>query len=281
MDCRCLCSACSCLLDKPFNIRYFEQRCAANFLVVRGVLRLSIKYVVEHLRQECLKILHHDWPITLAAWDVREREAISANGVYESARIRPHPIFIIKLAHELGPVGATLLPAAFYDLSRYNCSHIWMGCPNLLQGSSGNTNVGTGVTRLSMADMQTVMIGKEASQNFIARFLRQELGNMDICEHGPYGHGSDCRHAFGDLAHDLYRGIVGVTCGRDSDPLFTLDAAVRMQGIEVVDESIGMHPASRVCEQCRTKFAQVVLATRYYVWNHLPSWFGLENGLHP
>jgi hypothetical protein len=229
-----------------------------------------------------LKILHHDWPTTLAAWDVREKEAIGHTGAYESERIRPHPIVIIKLAHELGPAGATLLPAAFYDLSRYNCSHIWMGCSNIVQDASGNTSTrSTGATRLSMTDMQRVMIGKEASQTFIVHFLRDELESMDIppfCEHGPYENGRECRHAFDDLAHEMYRGIVGVTSGRDSDPLFTLDVAVSIQGREV-DGTLGVHSARRACEQCRAQFSQVALAARRYVWDQLPRWFGLEHEL--
>ena len=277
-DCRCIYDPL--ILLKHFQFRHFEQRHAINFPIIRGVLRLSIKYVVEYLRLECLKMLQHDWPITLEAWDLREREAMCHNGVYESAKIRPHPIFVINLAHELGPAGAALLPAAFYDLSRYNCSHIWMGCPNSVQDVLGGTNKGsTNTARLSMADLQTVMIGKEASQTFIARFLQQKLEErhvIDFCEHGPYQDGRECRNALDDLAHEMYRGVVGVTCGRDSDPLFTLDAAVVMQE-RGVDGGIGAHPASRACERCRMEFAQTALTARRYVWNELPYWFGLKN----
>lgn len=237
---------------------------------------------MEYLRLGCLKILQHDWPLTLAAWDLREKEATSSSGVYESAKIRPHPIFIINLAHELGPVGTTLLPAAFYDLSRYNCSHIWTGCAALVQNPLSHSNTGVGSTRLSITDLQKVMTGKEASQTFIARFLQRELEERDIAilrEHHPYEDGRDCRIAFDDLAHEMYRGIVGVTCGRDSDPLFTLSAAVSMQEKEV-DGAVGVHLASRACEQCRAEFAQLAEAARRYVWDQLPRWFGLEAVLH-
>ncbi|KAF8578225.1 hypothetical protein K439DRAFT_1362692 [Ramaria rubella] len=278
------------MYDQPEELEYFllalydglylEQHCASDFPILSGILRLSIKYFVEKLRLECLKFLQHDWPMTLTAWDLREQESITPNGAYESAWIRPHPILVINLAHELGPAGATLLPAAFYDLSRYNCSHIWTGCPT--PSPSPSITSPTGFTRLSPKDLQTVMIGKEASQSFIARFLRRELEGRKIallCEHGAYDDGKECCDAFDELAHEVYRGIVGVTCGRDSDPLFTLGAAVMMQQRED-DGNVGMHPASKACEQCRAEFAEVALAARRYVWDQLPCWFGLTDMLH-
>jgi hypothetical protein len=258
--------------------RHFDQPRACNFPVISGVLRLSIKYLVEYLRLECLKLLQHDWPTNLAAWDLREKEAMGSNGAYESSKARPHPISIINLAHELGPVCASLLPAAFYDLARYNCSHIWIGYP-LFAPNSPSISASPSGTRLSMADLQAVMTGKEASQTFIARFLQHELDERDVAVLCEYKDGRECRNAFSVLAHELYRGIVGVTCGRDSDPLFTLYEAVVMQGREV-DGAMGVHTASRACEQCRAEFAQAALAARRYVWDQIPCWFGLENLLH-
>ncbi|KAF8512917.1 hypothetical protein JB92DRAFT_2722335 [Gautieria morchelliformis] len=260
---------------------YFDQPHASNFPIISGVLRLSIKYLVEYLRLESLKLLQHDWPANLTAWDLREKEAMGSTGSYESSKVRPHPIFIINLAHELGPACATLLPAALYDLSRYNCSNIWIGYPSSAPNSPIISAI-PGATRLSTADLQTVMNGKEASQTFIARFLRHELDDRDVavlCENRPYDDGRECRNAFSFLAHEVYRGIVGVTPGRDSDPLFTLGAAVLMQGREVRG-AVGVHSASRACEQCRAEFAQVALAARRYVWNQIPRWFGLENVVH-
>lgn len=269
---------------KPTNHSYFEQRRAIDFPILCGVLRLSIKYLVEHLRMECLKLLQHDWPMTLTGWDMRENESVNRDGVYESSVTRPHPIFIIKLAHELGSAGATLLPAAFYDLSRYNCSHIWTGCPATPQSAQGGTkhNMAPVLSRLSATDLQTVMLGKEAAQSFIVRFLRRELEGREVamlCERRTHDDERECRSAFDDLAHEMYRGIVGVTCGRDSDPLFMLNAATIMQCREA-NGGIGVYPASRACEQCRAEFAQVVSAARRSVWNQLPRWFGLEDVLH-
>lgn len=247
-------------------------------MIISGVLRLSIKYMVEHLRLECLKVLHHDWPISLAGWDLRERESTSLEGTYESSLTRPHPIYIINLAHELGSDGAALLPAAFYDLSRYNCSHIWTGCVPVSQNPEEYaTKSKHDDATLSTADLQAVMLGKEASQSFTAHFLRRELQDREVavlCEHGKYRDGLECRNAFADLAHELYRGVVGVTCGRDSDPLFTLDAAVIMQH-RAEDGGVGVHPASRACEQCRADFAHAASEARRYVWDQLPCWFGL------
>jgi hypothetical protein len=45
-----------------------------------GVLRLSSKYFVEHLRERCMIRLHHDWLTTLAGWDQHELEAVDPTG---------------------------------------------------------------------------------------------------------------------------------------------------------------------------------------------------------
>jgi hypothetical protein len=57
------------------------------------------------------------FPTTLADWDRRERMYLAPDGRYDALNDIPSPIHVINLARELN-VGS-ILPAAFYDLARY------------------------------------------------------------------------------------------------------------------------------------------------------------------
>jgi hypothetical protein len=52
-----------------------------------------------------------DWPLTLAGWDRRKREATNCIGQYAQRELYAHPILFMDLAMELGLY--SMLPAAF------------------------------------------------------------------------------------------------------------------------------------------------------------------------
>ena len=107
-------------------LRYFTQPCAGDFCAISGVLRLSCKYLIDHLRERCLRRLERDWPSTLEAWDRREDQATIKDILRYSPREHfAHPVHVIRLAHDLGL--EQILPAAYYDLSRYGPRKITAG----------------------------------------------------------------------------------------------------------------------------------------------------------
>ncbi|KAJ7065849.1 hypothetical protein C8F01DRAFT_1249423 [Mycena amicta] len=69
----------------PHGVIRWTTPQSSDFPVIAGVLRLSSKYLVEHLRQRCMARLEAEWPSTLAVWDSREQAATYALGHYAHA----------------------------------------------------------------------------------------------------------------------------------------------------------------------------------------------------
>lgn len=105
--------------------RYLEPPNARHFPTLAAILRLSTKYLIDHLRAQCIAYLSADWPTTLAGWDKREKEAVDKQGRYAPREACAHPILVIGLAREMGIT--EWLPAAFYDLARYGPRRIVSG----------------------------------------------------------------------------------------------------------------------------------------------------------
>jgi hypothetical protein len=106
--------------------RYYKKPYANDF---PAVLRFSTKYFIEYLHHCCLTRLEIDWPSTLTGWDIRERKATDHFGRYTPRDSCSHSILAINLTLELD--FDSVLPAAFYDLSRYGLSMIMSGAPGL------------------------------------------------------------------------------------------------------------------------------------------------------
>jgi len=243
------------------------------------VLRLSTKYFIEHLRQRCLTRLEIDWPSTLTGWDVREREATDNFGRYTPRDSCAHPIFAINLALELGL--DSILPAAFYDLSRYGPSKIMSGtsalvpvsyCSYALKGSNPS------VIRLSHDQLCKTFAGREYAQHFVATFIEKELKDRPVA---PDCFNRDkitiryCAESFYFILLNILRSVGGIACGRDGDPLFTLVQAVEM--LSRTDFSDGVRQCGlKMCDRCKGDFADAVDKARKEVWMRIPGWFGLQ-----
>ncbi|KAK0436374.1 hypothetical protein EV421DRAFT_1120437 [Armillaria borealis] len=242
---------------------YFMKTSASDFACISAVLRLSTKYLVEHLRVQCMTRLTQDWPTTLAGWDLREQQATDENGRYLPRERTCHPIHVISLSIELGLI--EFLPAAFYDLCRYGPSKIVAGCPSLSDPSSAVT--------LSTDILRRTLRGREIGQQFTARFVLEEIQGRTPSADCP--HPDLCIQAFYYITLNLLRAVGGIACGRDADPLFTLTQGMGMPDRN--DFSDGQKEcALRMCGMCKVEFIDDCAKARGEVWGLLGSWFGLE-----
>jgi len=260
--------------------RYFKKPYANDFPAIAAVLRLSTKYFIAHLRQRCLTRLEIDWPSTLHGWDIRERDATDHFGRYTPRDSCAHPVLAIGLALELGL--DSILPAAFYDLSRYGPSKIMTGAPPLTlvpyySCASNNTNSST--VRLSLDQLCKTLVGREHAQHFVATFIDKELKDRLVA---PDCFNRDtitiryCAQSFYFILLNILRSVGGIACGRDGDPLFTLMQAAEM--LSRTDFSDGvMQCGLKMCERCKMDFAQSVEKAREEVWISIPGWFGLQS----
>jgi hypothetical protein len=64
----------------------------SNLRIASILLRLSAKYVVEHLFNDTLAMLHKAWPTSLSQWTRRERQLPRVNSEAAKAISLPHPM---------------------------------------------------------------------------------------------------------------------------------------------------------------------------------------------
>lgn len=227
--------------------------------------------------------LETDWPATLAGWDAREAQA-TAEGRYSPREHFPHPVHVVRLAHELRL--ERFLPAAYYDLSRYGPRKIAAGAspiPTALPLATAPTTeeepepAPTPPVRLSDGDLHATFAGREAGQRFLAAFIERELSGRAVsegCANRAQGASHHCRESFYFIMLNLLRAVSGIATGRDADPLFSLNQAAEMLGR--TDFSDGTRQCGlRICAACKEDFAGAVAKARKEAWAMVPAWFGL------
>ena len=265
------------------SCRYINRPSAVKFEVISGVLRLSSKYLIEHLRTRCIHWLRADWPSTLEGWDRREHQATDDGKRYTPREWYAHPVRVINLARELGL--DELLPAAFYDLSRYGPRKIASGTtiapsPCVSDGcvAPARTEIEERIS-LSAPDLYTVLVGREAGQRFIATFIEKELSARHVCEgcaNRARDSGRPCRESFYFIMLNVLRAVGGISAGRDADPLYTLVQATEM--LNRKDFTDGEKQCGlQICEPCKADFAKAAGKAKEDVWASLPSWFCLQS----
>ncbi|KZP14391.1 hypothetical protein FIBSPDRAFT_912810 [Athelia psychrophila] len=255
------------LLSALYDGLYFKKAHANDFTAISAVLRLSTKYFIDHLRRRCMHRLNMDWPSSLKAWDAREKDAVDAQGRYSPRDACAHPILVIHLALELGL--ESLLPAAFYDLSRYGPSKIYLGAApspgtHLHLSQAKPPSVATPLVRLSAAHFCQTLLGREMAQAHLAAFIEHELTDRPAAR--------DCSFYF--IRLNILRAVGGIACGRDGDPLYTLLQALEM--LSRTDFTDGVQQCGlKMCHVCKADFAGAVGRAREEVWGMIPGWFGL------
>ena len=220
--------------------------------------------------------------MTLEEWDAREKAAIDKNGSYSPREVCAHPTLLIQLANELDL--QHLLPAAYYDLSRYGPRRIVSGAPipTLLAPNSVNKEKHA-VMYLDRRELRAVLLGRESGQRFLSAFIEAELTNRPIsaeCGNKHHDAGRVCRESTYYVMLNVLRAVGGITHGRDADPLFTLTQAVDM--LSRTDFTDGVRRCGlKICSACKEDLAECVTKARKHVWALIPQWFGLEESASP
>ncbi|KAJ3537834.1 hypothetical protein NM688_g6614 [Phlebia brevispora] len=253
------------LLKTLYGLSKYDD--IADFPVASALLKLSTKYQVLALRTDVLHRLTLAWPRSLTQWELREKSVTGTDGVYAPRPFLPHPILVIQLAHEID--APELLPAAFYDLSRY--------LPSQLVG--GHTDPHSSVTHfLSNDDLYRVFRGKEQAARYFSTFIVKELEGRTPSEFCMNRHELQpsrkrrCQIAFEAVTYSLVQDINGLVLNRNSDPLFAIADSLLMQTRG--DAPGTENKASiRACEACRMDYATLVENVREEMWRRIPEWF--------
>lgn len=255
----------------------FGKNDSADFRMVSGILRLATKYLVDSLRTKALVHLSRAWPTSLKGWDAREDlaradEMQSGPGM---STVYPSPADVVILAREVN--APSLLPSAFYDLSRYHYTQ-------LFEQDDENGNSITDLP-LSNADLQRLALGKEASQHAITTLIRS-MGSHShplLLGHHTHSHRS-CRRDFSELValatqHYLFDRERGCT-----DPLYVAEELGQPlydfgQASGADDARFGESRRSAEvseCEACARALAMWTTRERERMWKMIPLWFRLD-----
>lgn len=287
-------------LSALYDGLYFKKPRSSDFPAIAAVLRLSSKYLVEHLRQHCLARLDADWPSNITGWDLRERRSTEEHGRYIPREHCAHPILVIELALNMNL--PSILPAALYDLSRYGPSKIMAGTlssptafDKVISKHNGTPLPPDKPVRLSRDLLSRTLRGREATQRYMATFISKELYNrppateclnritpaietVDDKEGASRLTSSrPCHESFYFIMLNILRSVGGIACGRDADPLFTLTQAKEM--LSRTDFSDGQRQCGlKMCAPCKADFVLATTKAREEVWSLLPQIFGLVDG---
>ncbi|KAJ6591634.1 hypothetical protein DFH09DRAFT_1137566 [Mycena vulgaris] len=243
-----------------------------DFRVVSGILRLSTKYIVDSLRAKALTHLCIAWPSTLKGWDAREDLARSfeMETSTSAGHFYPSPIAVINLAQEIN--APCLLPAAFYDLSRYSYSQIYEPTEDepLFQTTPSHS--------LLPLDMQRLSLGKEAAQHNITALI-QTMGHAQThIRAQTHNHirktstggicisAAACRKDFSELVdlatqHYLFDRERG-----HCDPLYVSEELGQLKSAEFSE-----------CKACARSLEAWAAREREKMWRMIPLWFRLES----
>jgi len=251
-----------------------------DFRVVSGILRLSTKYIVDSLRSKALAHLCIAWPSTLKGWDAREDVARS----YEMAtsasagHFYPSPIAVINLAREIN--APCLLPAAFYDLSRYSYSQIYEPADDepLYQSTASES--------LLPLDMQRLALGKEAAGHNITALI-QTMGHAQTHIRHAQAHTHIRKNSSGGIC------VSAAACRKDFSELVDLATQHYLFDRErghcdplYVSEELGQLKSAEFseCKACARSLETWAAKEREKMWKMIPLWFRLETpseGLSP
>ncbi|KDR80529.1 hypothetical protein GALMADRAFT_240831 [Galerina marginata CBS 339.88] len=264
------------LLTALYDGPTFGSNDEEDFRAVSGILRLSTKYLIDSLRAKALVHLSLAWPSDLRAWDLREdiSRGFEVEGLSRTHRY-PHPFSVISLAREVN--APSLLPAAFYDLSRYSFSQIFE--PNEDEPLYRSPPPPS----LSAIDTQRLCLGKEISQNAITALI-QSMGNGQYIRHAQQNHpnhshlrkvssggicvsAAACRKDFTELVdlatqHYLFDRERGCY-----DPLYVAEELGQLKSAEFSE-----------CKACAKSLEAWAAREREKIWKTIPFWFRLETG---
>jgi hypothetical protein len=251
---------------------------------------------MDTLRSKAIAHLSIAWPTSLKGWDLREDKAHACDlaSSTEHASLYPSPIVrhrpfsrdsltddafiqdIIKLARETN--APSLLPAAFYDISRYTFSQIFEPIEDELSRFRGAAAGGT----LFSDDMRRLALGKEASAHAVGAVIHamgrgplahSRKGAFSLHPHPSAHHAvtvcstpGACRREFAELVALATQHYV---CDRErgyADPLYVAEELGALKSADVSE-----------CRACARALEVWAAKERERMWKMIPLWFRLDS----
>jgi hypothetical protein len=231
----------------------FHQRNAEDFFSLAGILRLSSKYFINHLRVKAIRYLTETWSYTIRGHDEMVAQALAAPAVDGTTYPYVHPLHILNLAREVNV--NVIVPSTLYFMSIYSLKQLLSGEHPKLQ----HQHPSRPSSQLSLHDVSQYTLMYQHRINMILDFIRNTCGERNVDAHcrSP----RECRRVFSRLASNINQSFTPRT-----GPFHNMAQA--MQWIDDDDT---------ICGPCKRAFRRDVTALRARLWDELPSVIGLPN----
>ncbi|KAG5648438.1 hypothetical protein DXG03_005012 [Asterophora parasitica] len=238
------------LIKAIYDGAHFRQDSFADFIYLAGVLRLSTKYLIAHLRAQAIRFLATTWPHTLEGHDAMVNKAVSTPTKDGLSYPYVHPLHVLNLANELNV--RIVIPSAVYFLSLYPLSDVLRADhPKLLAKHPSRLS-----SSLGPAELVAYTLMYQHRVKIILEFIRKERTPSTAC----IGE-STCPRGFQKQASRLLRSWQTRT-----GPLYFIVQA--MNAVE--DEPL-------LCEPCRKAYRRDAELLRQKIWRDLPEAISLPN----
>ena len=224
-----------------------------DFLYTAGILRLSTKYFIAHLRAQAIQYLAQIWPNTLRGHDDMIEMAVKSPLIDDKTYPYVHPLHVLNLARAANI--QIVVPSILYMLSLYPLTDILAGDHPKLRIDHPSCPI----SELSPQDIQAYTLMYQGRIDMILDFLRQTCGDRVAapgCQNS-----ATCIKAFTRLSSILSR-----TWEIRTNPLTFM-----VQVSELVAGN------ADVCAHCKRAFRQDVTTRREDIWRRLPSIVGLPS----
>lgn len=228
---------------------------------VRAMLSMATKYQISYIRDCIVERLESDWPQTILSWDTLEgeieRTTEHSNVHWYTDDRFPEPASAIRLARDFNI--PSILPAAFYQLSRLNIAddHARQRKEdNSLYDPSFNIARTARWDLLSGDDLLCVMRGQEKLRKVVRQFVPPLL-----CGKTDFSQLCDISKVLNELS-------------REHGAATTTDVLEHFRQITIhYRKEYGTE--RNICDPCEDVADELLGSIREKIWKKLPEYFEL------
>lgn len=235
---------------KGCKCRSLQNKSIQDFFYVAGILRLSTKYCIAHLRLQAIQHLAETWSHTLSGHDRMLELALSSEEVDGLSYPFVHPLHVLTLART-NDVNI-IVPSALYFLSLYPLADILRGDHPKLQVEHPSRPESS----LTSQDLQDYTLIFQWRIQLLIDFTREKCCRTPTCRTN-----TQCKKAFNRLSNILSRQWIPRT-----GPFHFM-----VQGVEQLAND------SDACAECRLAFRRDIQTFREAAWKEMPSVIGLPS----
>ena len=219
-----------------------------DFYYLAGILRLSSKYLISHLRIQATQYLTKTWPYTIHGHDEMVNKALTAtHSVDGTTYPYVHPLHVLKLAREVDI--QLIIPSALYFLSTYSLKLLRSGEHPKLQSDHPSRPS----NELSLEDVSQYTLMYQYRINIILEFI------CNTCRERKCQTQKECPQVFSRFNID--QTLI------PSMGAFHLMA----QAMQCINKD------DTICGPCKRAFCEDVSVLRERLWGELPSVVGLRS----